>query len=66
MERKGETLVFEERLNLETTGDIYHPNLLIFNAALGLGLVQQKFRFNDDRDDTFEDLSEYSLTTRPK
>ncbi|MHC4322894.1 MAG: hypothetical protein ACYSUX_01330, partial [Planctomycetota bacterium] len=39
--RKSETEMFKQRVRLKTEGDIYHPDLLFYNAALGFGLVQQ-------------------------
>lgn len=57
VETKSETLVFEERLNLWTSGDLYHPNLMLYSAALGLGLNQQQVD-SDDRGGGTGDLSE--------
>ena len=42
--RKSKTRVFEERLKLRTKGDIYHPDFLLYNLAIGLGLTQQDIR----------------------
>ncbi len=40
---------FEERLDLDTRGSIYHPNLLEFNIGTSFGLGQEWYRgdFND-------------------
>ncbi|MCF7954792.1 MAG: hypothetical protein K9M75_03220 [Phycisphaerae bacterium] len=40
-DRKSNTHIFQEKLSLKTKGDVYHPNLLFFNAAVGVGLAQQ-------------------------
>ena len=59
--REAESTVFEERLNLKTKGDLYHPNFLLFDAALGLGLAQQRFTTDGDFDSTSAFLNEYNL-----
>ena len=59
--RKSETDVFEERLRLKTDGDIYHPDFLLFNAMLGLGLAQQSIDLDDESDRHSESLSDYSV-----
>ncbi|NIX01717.1 MAG: hypothetical protein GWN13_26475 [Phycisphaerae bacterium] len=59
--RRAESLVFEERLNLKTKGDLYHPNFLLFDAALGLGLAQQRFTIDGDVDSTSTFLNEYNF-----
>jgi len=48
--RKSETTVFEERVRLKTEGDIYHPDLLFYNAILGLGLAQQSIDSDEESD----------------
>jgi hypothetical protein len=59
--RKSETDVFEERLRLKTDGDIYHPDFLLFNAMLGLGLAQQSIDLDDESDRHSESLNDYSV-----
>ena len=59
--REAESTVFEERLNLKTKGDLYHPNFLLFDAALGLGLAQQRFSTDGDLDSTSAFLNEYNF-----
>ncbi len=69
--RKQISTEFEERLRLETEGDVYHPNLLMYQAMLGLGLRQSRFDFDTtgvDRDDgTIEEyrLAGQLLSTKP-
>jgi hypothetical protein len=59
--RKSETEVFEERIRLKTEGDIYHPDFLLFNAALGLGLAQQKIDSDEESGRHSESLNDYSF-----
>ncbi|HDZ68942.1 MAG TPA: hypothetical protein ENH43_00780 [Phycisphaerales bacterium] len=59
--RKSKTTVFEERLRLKTKGDLYHPNFLFYDIALGLGLTQQSFTTDGDSDKTSALLDDYSL-----
>jgi hypothetical protein len=54
----------KEVLRLSTRGDIYHRNLLIYTAGVGLGLRQQRFA-SDGRSDTAEgSFDEYDLTAQ--
>jgi hypothetical protein len=59
--RKEKTKVFKERIRLKTEGDIYHPDLLFYSTAFGLGLAQQR----NDSDEEFgrenESLSDYNI-----
>ncbi len=59
--RKSETYIFEERLRLKTDGDIYHPDFLLYNAMLGLGLAQQSIDLDGESDRHSESLNDYSL-----
>jgi hypothetical protein len=59
--RKSETKVFEERVRLKTEGDIYHPDLLFYNAVLGFGLAQQSFISDEESDRHSESLNDYSI-----
>lgn len=59
--REAESTVFEERVNLRTKGDLYHPNFLLFDAAVGLGLAQQLFTTDGDSDRNSAFLNEYNL-----
>jgi hypothetical protein len=59
--RKSETKVFEERLRLKTEGDIYHPELLFYNAVLGFGLAQQSLDSNEESDRHSESLNDYNI-----
>lgn len=62
--RKSETTVFEERIRLKTEGDIYHPDLLFYNAILGLGLAQQNLRSDEESDRQDESLNDYDVSVQ--
>ena len=62
--RKSETEVFEERVRLKTEGDIYHPDLLFYNAVLGFGLAQQSLDSDEESDRHSESLNDYSIFTQ--
>jgi hypothetical protein len=62
--RKSETTVFEERVRLKTEGDIYHPDLLFYNAVLGFGLAQQSINSDEESDRHGESLNDYSIFTQ--
>ena len=59
--RRSETTVFEERVRLKTEGDIYHPDLLFYNAILGLGLAQQSIDSDEESDRHAESLNDYNI-----
>ena len=59
--RKSETKVFEERVRLKTEGDIYHPELLFYNAVLGFGLAQQSLDSDEESDRHSESLNDYNI-----
>ena len=59
--RESETTVFEERVRLKTEGDVYHPDLLFYNAVLGLGLAQQDFNSDEVSDRHAESLNDYNV-----
>ncbi len=59
--RKSETEVFEERIRFKTEGDIYHPDLLFYNAILGLGLAQQSINSDEESGRHGESLNDYSI-----
>jgi len=59
--RKSETTVFEERVRFKTEGDIYHPDLLFYNAILGLGLAQQSIDSDEESDRHAESLNDYNI-----
>lgn len=62
VERKNETTQFQEKLRLETDGDIYHQNLLTYAAAVVLGLRQNRFDFDGDADKGSGTIDGYSLS----
>jgi hypothetical protein len=59
--RKSETDVFEERLRLKMDGNVYHPDFLLFNTMLGLGLAQQSIDSDEESDRHNESLNDYSV-----
>jgi len=59
--RKSETDVFEERLRLKTDGEIYHPDFLLYNAMVGLGLAQQRIDLDNESDSHNDTLNDYSV-----
>jgi hypothetical protein len=59
--RKSESNVFEERVGLTTQGDVYHPDFLFFNAAVGMGLAQQQLWIDGDYDKHGEWLNDYNV-----
>jgi len=61
--RESTTKVFEERLRLKTEGDVYHPDFLLFNAAVGLGLAQQSIHSDEESGRHSESLDDYSIFT---
>lgn len=58
---KNKTKVFEERLKLQTSGNIYHPNLLLYDVAVGIGLTQQKFSSNTESSSENGEFNEYDI-----
>lgn len=61
-DRESETRVFQERLNLRTKGDVYHPYLFIYAAGLGLGLDQQSVDSTDGSEKVNDSIDEYSFS----
>jgi len=59
--RNSETTVFEERVRLKTEGDIYHPDLLFYNAILGFGLARQSLDSDEESDNHDESLNDYNI-----
>jgi hypothetical protein len=55
-------MVFEERLRFRTEGDVYHPNLMTYTAALGFGLVQHDLESSDLSEKTSDSLSDYNVS----
>jgi hypothetical protein len=64
IKRKSDLEMLEERLGLETTGDMYHPNFLLYNAAIGLGLTQQSLSSDLVTDKTNASLNDYDVMVR--
>jgi hypothetical protein len=59
--RESTTEVFEERVRLNTEGDVYHPDFLFYTAAAGVGLAQQKIDSDEEIDRSTETLDEYNF-----
>jgi hypothetical protein len=59
--RKSTTEVFEERVRLNTEGDVYHPDFLFYTAAVGIGLAQQRIDSDDESGSSSETLDEYNF-----
>ena len=59
--RKSTTEIFEERVRLSTEGNVYHPDLLFYTAAVGVGLAQQKIDSDDESGSSSESLDEYNI-----
>jgi len=60
--RKHETTIFEEEVHVETDGDVYHPDLLSYEASVGTGLTQREFRADGQTDSGSGSLDEYRLS----
>jgi len=60
--RTNESIESQEKLKLETEGDIYHPDLLTYSAALALGLRQDRFDFDGNIDEGSGTIDEYSVS----
>jgi hypothetical protein len=60
--RESNITVFEERLRLQTEGDVYDPELFLYSAAVGLGLTQQDLDTDTESDRTNDTLNEYNLS----
>ncbi len=59
--RESTTEVFEERVRVETEGDVYHPDFLFYTAAAGVGLAQQRIDSDEESGSSTETLDEYNL-----
>ncbi|MBW7989983.1 MAG: hypothetical protein FVQ84_08215 [Planctomycetes bacterium] len=59
---KANRMEILETLRLNTKGNLYHPNLLAYTAAIGLGLQQQRFKSDRGTDNTKGMVNEYDLT----
>lgn len=53
-----------ELLRLETSGDIFHPNLMLFDTMLAFGLRQHRYDSNGETDRGTGDLQEYRFHGR--
>lgn len=61
-ERESESTVFEEWLRLRTRGDVYHPDLFNYTAAIGAGLSQQYLDTDGVSDWSSDTLNDYDFS----
>ncbi len=60
--RKHETTIFEEKVRVETEGDVYHPDLLSYEASVGAGVTQREFSVDGEKDSGTGSLDEYRFS----
>ncbi len=60
--RESETTVFEEWIKLRTNGDVYHPDFLNYNLAVGAGLSQQSIDADEVSQWSSDTLDEYLVS----
>ncbi len=59
--RESKVSIFEERLTLRTTGDIYHSNMLFFDIGLALALTQQDLSADEESQTADDSLIGYDI-----
>jgi len=59
--RESETQVFEERVRVRTKGDVYHPDFMNYDVAVGVGLAQQRIDSDDVSGWDEETLNDYNF-----
>ena len=62
--RESKSNVFEERLRLKTTGDVYHPDFLNYDVMVGAGLAQQSIDSDEVSGWSTGELSEYQVSAQ--
>ena len=62
--RESQSNVFEERLRLKTTGDVYHPDFLNYDVMVGAGLAQQNIDSDEVSGWSTGELSEYQVSAQ--
>jgi hypothetical protein len=60
--RESNSDVFEERVRIKTSGDVYHPDLLNYNVTVGTGLAQQHIDSDDVSGWNTGRLDEYNVS----
>jgi hypothetical protein len=60
--RKSSTSAFNQTLSLNTRGNVYHPKLLSYTAAIGVGLIRQDFQSDDGSQKTSGMVHNYSFS----
>jgi hypothetical protein len=63
-QRESKSTVFEERVRVRTSGDVYHPDLLNYDAMVGTGLAQQKLDSDDLSGWSTGTLDEYLVSAQ--
>jgi len=59
--RTNKTAIFREKVTAGTEGSVYHPNLLFYNVALGVGLTQQNVKSDENSGWNNGTLDEYNV-----
>ena len=54
--RDSEVMLLQETLELNTSGDVYHPDLMSFWASMGFGLLQQRSELDEVKDSGSGDM----------
>lgn len=62
--RESESRTFEERIRLKTRGDVYHPDFLNYDVAVGVGLTQQHLEYDDVSSSESDTLNDYSVSAQ--
>ncbi len=57
--RESESNVFEERVRLRSTGDVYHPDFINYDVLVGAGLAQENTHSDDVSGWNNDTLDEY-------
>jgi hypothetical protein len=57
--RESESNVFEERVRVRSTGDVYHPDFVNYDVMVGAGLAQQSIDSDDVSGWNTDTLDEY-------
>ena len=67
--RESDTQVFKERVRVRTKGDVYHPDFMNFDVAVGVGLSQQHIDSDEVSgwdEDTLNDYNVFAQFLRAK
>jgi hypothetical protein len=61
-DQKSVVDLFEERVRFRTQGDVYHQNLLQYDASVGVGLTQQDLDSDEESVRSNDSLNDYSFS----